>query len=194
MKRADYLVLALRTEKKLPSSFARLKHAALGLITETGEAATEIKRFAIYGKSLDEVVDTVGGKEITRRMHIGEELGDAAWYLAIADDVCVTGVFTRSWDTLGLADAPPLDELIIGLAESVGGFCYAAGENDVEHAGGQLLSIAQVLHLLAQNLGLDIDVLLAENIAKLRKRFPDAYSDEAAEARADKDGRDARSS
>ncbi len=31
-----------------------------------------------------------------------------------------------------------------------------------------------------------------ENIAKLRERFPDAYSNEAAEARADKGGLDAR--
>lgn len=43
-------------------------------------------------------------------------------------------------------------------------------------------------------LGMDLENVALANIAKLRERFPDAYSDTAAEARADKNGADSRSS
>lgn len=120
MNLTDYQKLALRTEKKLPTSVERSVHAALGLTTEVGEYTTEVKRMAIYSKPLDE----------DRRKHMAEELGDVMWYLAIAADAL----------------------------------------------GMQLGDIAQA------------------NIDKLQLRFPEAYSDEAAEARADKGGVDARNS
>lgn len=46
----------------------------------------------------------------------------------------------------------------------------------------------------AEALGTTLEQLAIDNIAKLRARFPDKFSTEAAEARADKGGLDARSS
>lgn len=45
--------------------------------------------------------------------------------------------------------------------------------------------------LAANALGMNLDEIAEENIAKLRARYPDRYSDEAAQARADKATRDA---
>jgi NTP pyrophosphatase (non-canonical NTP hydrolase) len=115
-----YQQLALRTEKPLPTATERLVHACLGLQTETGEVATEIKRMHIYGKPLD----------AKRIVHIVEELGDIMWYMAIAADA----------------------------------------------------------------IGVSFSDILQNNITKLCERFPDAYSNDAAEARADKGGLDARNS
>jgi len=48
-----------------------LLHAAMGLVTESGEFMDMLKKHLFYGKPLDEV-------------NLLEEIGDASWYLAIA--------------------------------------------------------------------------------------------------------------
>jgi len=63
-----YLPLALRTEKPLATPVARLNHAALGIVSETGELATPVKRVSMYGKAMDEI-----GKD-------GKTLGSIAAY------------------------------------------------------------------------------------------------------------------
>jgi NTP pyrophosphatase (non-canonical NTP hydrolase) len=67
----DYQQLAARTAKQLPTLIDDLQHALLGLTSETGELADAIKKHTIYGKELD-------------KANIKEELGDLAWYLALA--------------------------------------------------------------------------------------------------------------
>jgi NTP pyrophosphatase (non-canonical NTP hydrolase) len=115
----EYQKLADRTAKKGVTIF-NLVHAQLGMTTEIGEFATEVKRVAIYEKPLTTEM----------REHMMEELGDLMWYVALA--------------------ATALD-------------C------DLSHVANM-------------------------NIDKLKKRFPDKYSNEAAEARADKGGLSARAS
>lgn len=63
-------------------------------------------------------------------------------------------------------------------------------ENMVEELGDVLWYVA----VAADALGFTLDQVCQMNIEKLRIRFPDAYSNAAAEARADKGGLDARSS
>lgn len=48
----------------------RLLHAVLGLASEAGEFADQLKRCLIYGKDLDET-------------NVAEELGDGLWYSAL---------------------------------------------------------------------------------------------------------------
>lgn len=48
--------------------------------------------------------------------------------------------------------------------------------------------------LAAHHLGISMHQMARDNIEKLKRRFPDQYSDAHAEARADKGGLDARSS
>ena len=57
----------------------RLLHAAMGLGTEAGEFADDLKKHIFYGKELDPE-------------HLKEELGDLLWYLGIAADVLGTSV------------------------------------------------------------------------------------------------------
>lgn len=116
----DYQKLAWRTAKQFGDLPKDLTHAALGIATEGGEFATEVKRAFIYGK---EITDEM-------RAHIVEELGDTLWYIALA----------------------------------------------------------------ATHLEVNLSDLARLNIEKLAKRYPEKYSDQAAEARADKGGLDARTS
>lgn len=63
-----------------------------------------------------------------------------------------------------------------------------------EHMIEELGDILWYIAIAAEALSTNMEHLAKENIAKLRKRFPEKYSNEAAEARADKSGLSARES
>jgi len=68
-----YQQLAMRTAKTGDQIYD-LRHAALGLASETGEFTTTVKRMAIYDAPLTpEMVD-----------NLLEELGDILWYVSLA--------------------------------------------------------------------------------------------------------------
>lgn len=54
--------------------------------------------------------------------------------------------------------------------------------NIIEECGDTLFYI----QMICNNLGVDLTFLLEQNVLKLRKRYPDGYSDAAAQTRADK--------
>lgn len=198
----DYQRLALRTEKPLPTVIERLAHAGIGLFTEGGEIATCVKRISIYNKTLDDLDKSSPPKSL--RQNIGEEIGDSFWYLAIG----CSATNTRLGDLLQGMHAGPATTVsaTFALVEAVGKFSkflrIALGSfepaslsaSDCRVANDYMGMTAQALMDIAALAGLDLGQILADNIAKLQQRFPDAYSNEAAEARADKGGADARSS
>lgn len=192
---ATYPQQALRTEKPLPTALARLRHAALGLITETGEIATVIKRIAIYGKALDDV--NQDGKTLCA--HLAEEIGDVLWYLAIAADaIGDQRLFANVLPTMPPVDMALNEDMLadgaLVLGGVVGRFCDAVENNALADLDTLLRELGTVLVDLAAVIGIPLEQIAAANIAKLRARFPDAYSNHAAEARADKGGLDARHS
>lgn len=191
MNLSEYQTLALRTEAPLPTPLDRMEHAALGLITEIGEIATEVKRMAIYGKPLDD----------ERRAHIAEEVGDVLWYLAIASDSRGENIFADFMAGLSPREDQSLKNAVCNLA------CYAgtvasyivwereeAGKGANHPVGEALKGIAEELVDISGKVSISINQIAADNIAKLALRYPDKFSAEAAEARADKGGLDARNS
>lgn len=64
-------------------------------------------------------------------------------------------------------------------------------EEAVEHMVEELGDVLWYVALAAESLGVPLNRIAEKNIAKLRARFPDSYSNEA---RADKGGVDARNS
>ena len=64
----EYQKLALRTAKEKCRSLA---NCALGLVGESGECADLIKKHLFHDHALD-------------KTHLAKELGDVAWYLAVA--------------------------------------------------------------------------------------------------------------
>ena len=76
---------AIRTES--PNFFVdkvdqRVLHAAIGLVTESGELIDAVKKTLFYGKELD----------VT---NVKEEAGDILWYLAILFDALGTNFETE---------------------------------------------------------------------------------------------------
>jgi NTP pyrophosphatase (non-canonical NTP hydrolase) len=184
--------LALRTEKPLATTHLRLNHAILGLATENGEFTTVVKRIAIYEKPLS--VEFIG--------HMREELGDLLWYLAIAADAIDCDVPTGQGlfeDFSRFGTATQLNMIACRIAMEIGFIAFQAPLLDSpasrEFVMRSLINIvAAVTHACDALQAFTIEDLMAENIAKLQERFPDKYSNVAAEARADKGGLDARNS
>jgi len=185
---SQYQAAALRTEKSLPTQQERLEHALLGLITEVGEITTEVKRMEIYGKSLDDA----------RRAHIAEEIGDVLWYLAIASDALGLNIFETHNANFEMPPAS-FKNCSFALAAVIGNLVDVAmraerGEDDSAELQILLGTALTILDCASRMVGISLDTIAVSNIDKLRERFPDAYSNEAAEARADKGGLDARNS
>ena len=185
MKFDEYRPLALRTAKMFPTSREDLRHAALGLITEIGEFATEVKRHVIYGKPLtDEMI-----------AHMREELGDACWYVPLGMEAFGVSALpslstkeTREMEVaiVHLTDAAFLLNL---FSSTITGYAVKPNSADRYEVLIYLATIVFLINVIAVKfLGTTGDQLRADNIAKLRLRFPDKYSDDAAEARADKNG------
>lgn len=74
MNTKDFIQNAIRTESpNFHQPNARILHAAIGCVTESGEMLDALKKQIFYGKELD----------VT---NVKEEAGDLCWYLAILFD------------------------------------------------------------------------------------------------------------
>lgn len=177
-----YRELAMRTAKIFPSRRDNLRHAALGLLTEIGEFTTEVKRMAIYDKPQTEEM----------RQHMIEEIGDALWYVPLA--MAFLGCDSMPDPTIDQLESLPdtLAESCVFMGAMAGGFCaslLASNDFESDEVIQMLSGIVYIVDTkIAPTLHTDGDQIRAQNILKLRKRFPDAYSDAAAEGRADKGG------
>lgn len=176
-----YSPLALRTAKRYSTRREDLRHAALGLITEIGEFASEVKRIAIYDKIMTAEM----------RGHMLEELGDVNWYVSLG----LTALGMHKLPSLAnsgstLADLVDVAFYLNIFAANVSACCDSDAEIQREtYALAQCLAaIVYLIDDAAATLGTTGDEIRANNIAKLKLRYPDAYSNEAAEARADKGG------
>lgn len=188
MNFAEYLPLALRTAKTLPTSREDLRHACLGLITEIGEFASEVKRHVIYEKPISDEM----------RAHMLEELGDAMWYVPLllksVDSSILPGLETDRTAELDQYTATFGDvAVLLALLSGTMAAAYVHADSVLrDEARSFAACIVVVIERAAMLLGSSGDEIRAQNIAKLRKRFPDSFSNEAAEARADKGGLDHR--
>lgn len=92
-------------------------------------------------------------------------------------------------------DGGNLMHAALGLADEVGEFCKAVKASfvydkpfDTENAVEELGDILFYISLACHALKIPMDLPAVKNIEKLYKRYPDKYSNEAALARADKEG------
>lgn len=204
MKLNDYQSLAIRTAKELGTPLADLEHAGIGFITEIGEFASEVKRLAIYQKELTPEMQA----------HILEEIGDVCWYIALAaralnvelnigvhrtQHVLVEDADEYQDAVISHAGNHTLMSLVRSMARDSGGYMgvidsmrmdgrlhasYADRQALLSYAMWLLQHCATALTMMEASLG----AVMENNIAKLQARYPEKYSDAAAEARADKGG------
>jgi NTP pyrophosphatase (non-canonical NTP hydrolase) len=210
-----YQSLSQKTEKQYPREM-RLSHAAIGLQTEIGEFATQVKRVSVYEKKLLDVKD---GKTLVD--HMIEELGDAMFYAVIpfnvfgtvAGDVLNTdsswamitaaqmGFPVLTVEELGSLNDAVRSALLLDVTLTLGveiGRYIQNMEGSDTHAQTVMCSIIKLIQDACHLIGASFEDVLQQNIDKLqgdKGRYGSAgYSNAAAEARADKGGADARNS
>ena len=183
---SQYQPLAYRTAKFFDDFPRDVTHCALGMTTELGEYATSVKRIEVYGKPAEPLV-----------ANMTEELGDFVWYLALLATVCGIdlGQVDLQGSSLGNVETESQTQedvaifLMAGATAAAWLVVHQGYEKDFVR---ELLGIALLgVKLAADATGVNLQDICNDNIEKLRERFPDKYSDEAAEARADKGGLDA---
>lgn len=176
----DYQRLAMRTAPPGESLLDGLNHACLGFLTELAE------------------VSAAG----TDNLHACEELGDTAWYVALAtahlDQPLGALMGTTDIDDLEVPPSPAWTLVSAGrYATEVKRMKVYGKTMTPDMREVMLQSLKTMMFSLAERCearGIRFSACLQQNIDKLRKRFPDKFSGAAAEARADKGGKDARES
>jgi NTP pyrophosphatase (non-canonical NTP hydrolase) len=130
-----------------------------------------------------------------------EELGDLLWYVAIAADAIECDIPEYQYlfeDFESFSTSTQLNMVACRLTTEIGFIAFQAPV--MAEASGRefimrsLVNIVGAVSHACDALGFKVEDIMSENIAKLRERFPDKYSNVAAEARADKGGLDARHS
>ena len=166
----EYQQLASRTCVDLGSPELNLRHMQMGVITEVGETLDVIKKFVAYGKPLDIV-------------NIGEEIADTIWYKAnearMAGIVWTQATFERNCAEL---DAAMLRKEIVPISEhTVDGFITSVipsryGKSEANTA----LEDVVILNVVSNFYSLDFFQILTNNINKLKIRYPEKFTNEAA--------------
>lgn len=165
MNQSDYTDLALTGWKLLPSNSLNLLHVAVGFTGELLELA-----------------------EATSRENLLEELSDANYYLTIGSHFFPTSPdnFSTPWPRTATEQTSRL----FSLANQLLDYAKKAAvynQHIPSFIIGETIATAQIClegHTLF--LGFDPQDLIDYSAAKVKKRYPDGYSDEAAALRADK--------
>lgn len=162
-----YQEQALLTNKAEYEAEYNRKHAGYGLVTEIGEIVDAFKRQEFYKKPLDLV-------------NLKEEVGDALWYVAIGyhglnqcmdvvDDVFEKGTVVSS--------EVQVEWLLKKLIHHASNVLNYYDEADLVSIDYDLRKIVTFLHYLALHYSFTLEEACALNIEKLRKRFPNGFTE-----------------
>ena len=132
-------------------------HMKMGVMTEIGEIVDIFKKNLAYKKEIDLV-------------HLGEEIADCAWYIVNWDTF--NGVLSSVKET---AKNKSLGDVLQSL-DFINQYYSIYLDDDFFETNEQL----GLLKGVADYYNLDFYELLDKNIAKLKARFPDKFTEEAA--------------
>jgi NTP pyrophosphatase (non-canonical NTP hydrolase) len=185
----EYPEFVASRAKQLPSFEERIDHALLGVITECGELADAWKRHTIYERPLDTV-------------NVREELGDLRFYLQMflnekdvemGPEVRADIEMAREAGERGIEFTSLVSEILTNAIEATS-LIRVAGHGSPSPGRSKRTTSASVNMTMALKCFADLcaffhfepNDIIAENIAKLEKRYPTGYSNAHAVARLDK--------
>lgn len=166
-----YQPLALRTARRFDNKCLDLQHAALGLTTEYAELLQAIVKGEFEG--------------------VTEEVADFFWYGALFCDV-MQMTLQEVWDQAPRDRSSTLVDSVVVLGNVVN-FVKRVAIYDKVPTTQMMAALKADLGYLLREVGggvrpEQLSEALDANINKLKLRYPDKFSTEAAEARADKGG------
>lgn len=170
----EYQLLASRTCPDLPGEHENERHMNLGVITEIGEVLDIFKKNLAYKKPIDVV-------------NLGEELADMSWYIVnkcrfhqipLDDNFDIVKaeiaelLATKMFIEQGLSKNLKAEALMHPLLQA-----YCGPTDSIFSA--PIVQLA-ILANIAEWYELDFFQLLTNNIDKLRIRYPEKFTEEAA--------------
>jgi NTP pyrophosphatase (non-canonical NTP hydrolase) len=170
----EYQGLAARTCPNLPGEHENERHMNLGVITEIGEVLDIFKKNLAYGKAIDVV-------------NLGEELADISWYIVNKcrfQEISLEDAFntvkaevkdlldTQMFSEEGLSKELKTKALMHPLLQA-----YCGPTNSIFSA--PIVQLA-ILANIAEWFELDFFQCLTNNIDKLKVRYPEKFTEEAA--------------
>lgn len=179
-----YQELARRTVKPLPIK-EHWEHCAMGCSSDMGETVDILKAHNVYRKPLD-------------IEHLMEELGDVCWFISYGCDLLLAPLAgVTVWLSTDFRYQPEKNEEkgsvywgLMGMKAS-GDLCELVAQGHFDRSycftiNDFLAKMYTCVIQIATLNGLEIGDILDYNIDKLRKRYPQGYSDQAAQDRLDK--------
>jgi NTP pyrophosphatase (non-canonical NTP hydrolase) len=181
----EYASLARVTLKVLPFRHHMI-HMGLGIVGEFGELIDAVKKEYIYGKVVDHI------------NHI-EEVGDVLWYVAnLLPELSVEAKYMQTaldkgytrglqiQQTEKVHEDMNMGEIILSLTEAIAKQAAQLARLNPEEVPGTSFAV-QIIENFAGNtgvlcglLGVDSSMAMERNIAKLKARYGDKFSSEAA--------------
>jgi NTP pyrophosphatase (non-canonical NTP hydrolase) len=147
MNFTEYQIAAHRTCPRLGRLEADVDHMDMGIMTEIGEIIDHCKKKLAYKKEIDLV-------------EFSKEIGDCSWY---------------AFNKLRLVEEDLIDKECLDLSMNVTEIYLTLYDYVRDEFNENIL--IHILKTISQSLGLDYYTILDENIAKLRKRYPDGFNE-----------------
>lgn len=185
MEFQEYQESAMRTNNDKGFDLNCL-HGVTGMLTELGEVVDAYKRNIWYGTALD----------VT---NVTEEVGDILWYEALLSHTINSTALTLSplgeeSVVLDLAPSSTITntdilKLLLEISSDVGSLCLLVataedlgikGETLATGIDMRMYTIHFQLRILCDLTGISMEKAAEVNIAKLKARFPDKFTEEAA--------------
>ncbi len=171
---AQYQKLALSTRAPTNSLLEDAIHAGYGMITETAEIMDNYKKHIYYKKPLDMV-------------NLVEELGDLLWYVALgAYSLGLTLQVPEEKKNdfpkgLSLSNHAAIGQILCKLIGSSTEFytvCILSDEDYKEdYLDYEISRLVRNIDIMAKVCNTDIIKIATMNIEKLRKRYPEGFSE-----------------
>ena len=160
----EYQQLASRTCLDLGTKADNHLHMKIGVVTEIGELLDQLKCKHAYGKELDIV-------------NVGEEIADICWYVvndATFEKLTLNHIPENFLNLVWISD-------VVDAADRILASWMATENNEISGWGlyGPYNQIS-ILKSIAEYFKLDFYQILANNINKLKIRYPDKFDAEKA--------------
>ena len=165
----EYVVLAQRTASTKTNA-DKVGHGCLGLIGESGEVVDIVKKMTYMG-----MTDEMGREKLI------DEIGDCCWYIAewcTGSGNDMQAIFDRAANASSIDDRYSLANYAVHIAEIA---CELWEEIDVGMVDNDILfadvrTIAAGIKAICYKINVTLEEVLAHNIDKLRKRYPEGFS------------------
>jgi len=167
----EYQIAASRTCVNLSTNKANARHMKMGVMSEIGELIDAYKKELAYGKTLDLI-------------NIGEEWADVSWYLANEATRVGIQLVDETFDEelenniKELIEEDDIEDILWDF-----GFAFkTAQSNDKDNSSHVDIQDGFITWVyIGENLlNINTNKALENNIAKLKARYPEKFTQEAA--------------